>query len=231
MKKVLLGLTLLASTAFGQTITSVQDGNFFGLLTWDCLCLPTNGDTVIINHDVLMNAGIPYSAGTIIVNTTGSLTDGGVDKDIYINGGEFENHGLVDLDGFWLDSGYVINTGTMILDSLWTQDDMDNTGDLTTFDFLHDQFATFTNDADLNVTNNFANQGEFWNNDLMTVVNDFSNCNIQTSKAAFYTDGILCVQTDFISCDTLGSGTAGTGTIYIGGASTNTGDIYGPITI
>ena len=63
MKQILLSLSLIASLSFGQTvITSVQDGDFFGVGTWDCgLCVPTDGDTVIINHNINMNTGIPYN--------------------------------------------------------------------------------------------------------------------------------------------------------------------------
>jgi hypothetical protein len=56
-----------------------------------------------------MNFGIPYTTGIITVNASVSLSHGGVDKDIYFNGGEFINYGTINLAGFWLDSGNAQN--------------------------------------------------------------------------------------------------------------------------
>lgn len=233
MKNILLFLGLIGSSAFGQTtITSVADGDFFALGTWDCFCLPANGDSVIINHNVNLNFGITYDDGSITVNSNGTLTDGGIDKDFYLNGGTFFNHGFVELDGFWLDSGSVTNTGNMILDSLLTQGDMDNTGTITVFDFLHDEYVNFENTGTINVTNNFNNEGYFFNaiSGIITVINDASNCNIQNDDAYFVNDGIWCVGNDFSNCgatDTL----TGIGTLSIDGQSSNLGHVGGTLTV
>src|SRR5690606_7302078 len=76
---------------------------------------------------------------------------------------------------------------------------------------------------------NFNNQGYFINSNLITVGNDCSNCNIQSLDATFENNGILCIANDFSNCgtDTL----TGTGTIYIGGASSNLGEVKGTLTI
>lgn len=233
MKNLFLFLGLIGSTSFAQTtITSVADGDFYALGTWDCFCLPTTGDSVIINHDLNLNFGITYDDGSITVNASGALTDGGIDKDFYLNGGVFTNHGYVDLDGFWLDSGFVINTGNMVLDSLWTQGDMDNSGTITVFDFLHDEYVSFENTGTINVTNNFNNEGHFLNsvNGIITVVNDASNCNIQNDDAYFINDGIWCVGNDFTNCGTNDTLT-GIGTLSIDGQSSNFGHVSGSLTI
>jgi hypothetical protein len=163
--------------------------------------------------------------GQIIVNASGSLKDGGTDKDIYINGGEFINYGLVELDGFWLDSGSFTNEGNMLLDSLWTQDISTNSGTIITFDFLHDQLATFQNDGLIEVNNNYSNQGVFLNSSTasLAVSNDASNCNIQGNSSLFDNDGTVCVTGDFINCgaDTL----TGDGFWFVDGQASNTGDV------
>jgi hypothetical protein len=230
MKRLLLAFGLLTTTAFGQSnLTSVQDGDFFAIGTWNCICIPADGDTLVINHDINMNLGIPYTAGQITITVNGSLSDGGVDKDIYINGGTFINHGSVSLDGFWLDSGYVQNTGDMTLDSLWTQDLVDNTGTITVYDFLHDEDSTFNNNGNIEVTNNFTNQGHYYNNSTMSVANDAANCNIQTKDAIFFNNGILCISGNFSNCgdDTL----KGSGEMYIAGSSNNLGRVEGTMDI
>lgn len=227
MKQFLLALTLISSISFGQTvITSVQDGDFFGAGTWDCgLCFPTDGDTVIINHNINMNTGIPYTMGSITINSSGSLSDGGVDKDIYINGGQFINHGTLDCDGFWLDSGFVQNTGTMILDSLWTQDTMYNSNQITVYDFFNDEEGYFDDNGTIVVSNNFLNSGLFYQNGTMTVANDASNCNTQNTDATLDINGVFCAAGDFSNCgtDTLRV----TGVMYIAGNSSNLGQVDG----
>lgn len=233
MKNFLPLIFLLGSTAmFTQTKTTVADGNFFALTTWDCFCLPVNGDTLVINHKVTMNTGIAYTSGKITISGPGELTDGGVDKDILINGGEFHNYGSLDCDGFLLESGYVYNSGSFNLDSLWVRDTMDNHGAIDTYDFLNDQNGKFISIEDIAVGNNFANQGVFsLSGANMTVVNNFSNCNISSSDATFtITNGVLCVENDFLNCgtDTL-RGT--NGEIFIAGASTNGGEVEGSLEI
>lgn len=226
-------MSLLSSVTFAQTtLTSIADGDFYALATWDCFCLPANGDSVIVNHNLNLNFGITYDDGSITVNSTGALNDGGIDKDFYLNGGTFINHGYVELDGFWLDSGYVLNTGNMVLDSLLTQSDMDNSGTITVFDFLHDQFFDFENTGTITIDNNFNNEGYFNNtiNGIITVSNDASNCNIQTDDAYFVNDGLWCVANDFSNCgatDTL----VGIGTLSIDGQSSNFGHVGGNLTI
>ncbi|MEX1003517.1 MAG: T9SS type A sorting domain-containing protein [Crocinitomicaceae bacterium] len=229
MKTLGILLSIITISAFAQTKTSIKDGNFYDFTTWDCTCLPSDGDSLVINHQLVMNFGIAYTQGQIYISSQGSLTDNNTNKDIYINGGSLINYGTISLDGFLLDSGYTENNGELILDSLLTRDLMVNTESITVFDFAHDENATFVNNGEINVTNNFNNQGTFENNQLMTVVNDYSNCNIQSTDALFDCDGTLCVQNDFLNCgtDTLRGG----GMIYIGGNSTNGGEVEGSLTI
>lgn len=231
MKNLILILaSSFVTTLSAQVKTTVNDGNFFALSTWDCFCIPLNGDTLVIEHTVTMTTGIPYSAGSITINAGGQLTDDGTDKDIYINGGEFYNYGTLNCDGFWLDSGYVYNEGTMNLDSLWTQDDMNNIGLINTFDFFNDESAHFYSNNDITVNHNFANAGVFnLDGAFMLIDNNLSNCNITSSDATLDVNGMICVANDFINCgtDTL----RGTGHLYIAGASTNSGEVEGNITI
>ncbi len=225
-------LSLPGSQAgFGQiTMTSIAAGDFYSPATWDCICFPADGDTVIINHAVTMSFGIPYTAGQIQINASGSLTNS-TDLDIYINGGTFINAGIVSVGEFLLDSGYVNNSGTMTFDSLLTRDNVDNTGDITAYDFAHDQYATFTSDGDITITNNFNNEGDFFLNGLLEISNDASNCNIQTSNALMQIEGIMCIGNDFINCGTDTLRSAGTGALYIGGFSTNAGEVQGSLTV
>jgi len=229
MKFITTLLILLSTASFAQqTKTSNQNGNFYNPLIWTPVGIPTSGDTLLIGHDVAMTAGIPYSAGQIHIMSNGSLSDGGVDQDIYINGGSLINEGSLDIDGLWLDSGYITNSSNMNLDSLWTQDTMTNSGSITTIDFLNDQDGDFSTSAVLTITNNFNNQGAFQNSGEMVVENDFCNCNIQTMDAVFSNSATVCVTNDFsnFAGDTL----TGNGNYHIGGSSSNLGVFAGPFT-
>ena len=226
MKRILPVLCLFSSLSFGQTvITSIADGAFYLPTTWDCTCIPADGDSVIINHTITMNYGIPYTMGQITINSGGKLTDGGVDQSIYINGGTLVNLGTLECKNLLLDSGYIYNSNSFTLDSLLTRDSTDNSGTIVVYDFLHDQNATFTNVGTITVTNNFNNEGVFDNVGTMTVANDFSNCNIQTSNATFQIDGTLSVANNFLNCDT--DTLRGSGVVNVCGSSTNAGEMQG----
>ena len=229
MKTIAAFFTLLSFFSLAQTKTSIQNGDFWNPLTWDCTCIPQDGDSLIINHDIAMSTGIAYTSGQILINSSGSLDHNSNTHDMYIDGGSLINYGHFECDGFLLDSGYFENNGAVVLDSLWTRDNTLNTGQLTVYDFAHDQGVTFTNNGSIEVTNNFSNQGWFYNNQLMTVANNYSNCNIQSMIADYFNNGILCIDNDFINCmnDTL----LGSGTVYINGSSTNAGIVSGTITV
>lgn len=223
MKKLLLFCSL---AVFGwvnaQVYTSTQDGLFLNPLVWDCLCVPSDGDTLVVAHDLQMSTNIYYTSGQITVNNGASLTEDGTDRDIWIDGGSFINNGTLEARDIWLGAGSLTNAGTIgPLDSMWVQAPLTNSGTITVYDILNDQTADFNNSGTLTITNNFNNQGPFLNTGNITVANDFSNCNTQTMDAVFTNNNIFCITNDFSNCadDTL----AGSGNYYIGGSSANLG--------
>ena len=227
MKKIALLFSLIATTSFAQVKTSTQNGAFWNIFTWDCTCLPTDGDSLVINHDITLSTGIAFTSGQIKINAGASLSDGGNTLSFYINGGSMINDGLLEIDNLLLDAGFIENNGTANLDSVWTRSTTTNTGTLTTAAFAHDELATFTNSGTLTCIDNFANQGDYINSGVMTVGGNVSNCNIQASKAMFQNDGFFCVTGTYLNCDTL----RGTGTMYIGGTSSNTGEVEGTLLV
>lgn len=233
MKKLLLALAILPITASAQTITSVQDGDFFNPLTWDCTCIPMNGMTVNIDHAVVLNLDVAYNTGSINVSTNGSLIEDATDRAFWVDGtatfsnaGTFTSHLLLaSPDAEILNSGNMPN-----IDSVWIQGLMSNTGTMEAFDVLNDETAEFENEGMMNITNDFNNQGYYYiaSNASLEVGNDFSNCNLQTEDAYFENDGVFCITNDFSNCggDTLD----GEGNYYIGGSSSNLGVFTGDFT-
>ena len=230
MRILILSSILLSSLSFAQTRTTVMDGSFFNPLIWTPVGIPTDGDSLVIDHDVTMvDFGIPFSSGRITINSGASLSDDGAGLDIYCNGGSLINHGTIDCNDIWLDSGELENHGSITLDSMWTQGTVLNTGELTTYDLLTDQNEQWTNDGTVNVENNHNNQGVFINNGQLYVGNNFANWNTQTSDATFDCNGYLCVENDWSNAnadDTV----RGSGYIFVVGASSNLGIMEGTLT-
>jgi hypothetical protein len=223
MKKLLLFIGVLSSGfASAQVYTSTQNGDFLNPFNWDCTCIPSDGDTLVIAHDMQMTTGIYYTTGQITVNNGASLVEDGTDRDIWVNGGSFINNGTIEARNIWVASGSMENTGVIgPLDSLWVQTPFVNSGAITVYDILSDQTADFNNSGTLTITNNFNNQGDFLNTGEISVANDFSNCNTQAMDAIFTNNNLFCITNDFSNCD--GDTLQGSGHYYIGGSSANIG--------
>lgn len=232
MKTKLLLLCLISVTGFAQINTTTGSGNFFNPFLWDCLCMPENGDTLVINHDMELTGSIYYNIGQIKINSIGSLTEDGSDRDVWVDGtGSLINNGTFDCYRLYVSDGLFQNTSNAVyFDSLWNQGTILNSGMMTVFDIFNDQTGDFTNSGNFVVENNFVNSGVFANegSGIIDVGKDFSNCNLQTMNAMFINDGVFCISEDFSNCldDTL----AGSGEYYIGMSSLNAGRFEGNFT-
>ncbi len=65
-----ISLCLITFPSFGISITSVSNGDFNNVATWDCSCVPTNVDDVTIIHDVYSNTYVPMRDLTISNGST-----------------------------------------------------------------------------------------------------------------------------------------------------------------
>lgn len=226
MKNGVVILMFVSINGFAQIQTTTGSGNFFNPLLWDCLCVPANGDTLVINHDMEMTASIYYTTGKITIDYNGSLTEDGNNRDVWVDGGSLWNFGTFDCYRLYISDGSFYNAGTSVyFDSLFNQASISNTGSITAYDFLNDQTGSFNNSSNVIIENNFNNQGYFFNNGNIEVGNDFSNCNIQTMDAMFKNFGVFCVAEDFANCldDTL----SGNGEYFVGGDALNAGSMDG----
>lgn len=233
MKRLLLLLLLTPLSGISQTKTTVQDGDFFNPLVWDCTCLPENGDQLIINHNLVLNIDVAYDNGSITINSSGSLIDDGNDRAFWVDGtGILDNAGTFTSHLFLASpDADITNTGDMpSLDSVMNQGSFINSGSFEAFDFLNDQTGYFENSNMVTINNDFNNQGEFYIDAgaSVEVANDFSNCNLQSEYAWFENDGIMCISNDFSNCpdDTL----AGSGDYFVSGNSSNLGVFSGDFT-
>ena len=218
MKKLLLIALLIPFINSAQTKTTVANGNFYNPGTWDCFCLPANGDNLIINHTLNMDFDIYYTSGQITINAGGSFTEGGTDRNFWADGtGTLINHGTFTAHLVAFSPGATLtNSGNFIgIDSLWNQGTFTNTGTAGILDFWNDQTATFTNTGNLSNSDSLFNQGVFTNGGSATiydVLNDemaqFSNSgdltilNNMNNQGYFNTQGTIDLNNDFSNCNT-----------------------------
>jgi len=227
MKRLLLILLVVPFFGTSQVRTSTAAGDFLNPLIWNPIGIPTNGDSLVINHAIVMNTGIYYTSGQILINGSGSLMEDGIDRAMYIDGGSLVNHGTFKSHHLWVASnGYITNTGNIVdIDSMLNQAMYTNTGTISVFDFANDEMATYINNGALTVTSNFHNQGLITSTGTIDVANDFSNCNTQNLDALFINDGAFCIGNDFLNCG--GDTMSGFGSYFIGNLSTNLGVFSG----
>jgi hypothetical protein len=140
----LLIFTFITLQFKAQTATSIANGNWTNPLTWNCTCVPTSGYSVTINHSVTLNTSMFFNAGGITINNTGLLIqDASNNRDIWINGGYFNNNGTANFRYFLVSAGTLSNTGsytvaamtnsvaftnsgTIKMDSMWVAGNLTN---------------------------------------------------------------------------------------------------------
>ena len=179
MKKILLLTLLLPTIGFSQTVrTSTQAGDFINPLNWNPIGLPASGDSIIINHAMVMTTNIYYTAGRITISGSGSLIEDATDRSFWadgdgsvVNSGTFTAHLLLVSP-----NAEMTNMGNFAgVDSVWNQGLIMNMGMMESYDILNDETATFHQHSSLLVNNNMNNQGFFHMMAVgqTTVMNDF----------------------------------------------------------
>lgn len=231
MKKLLLIALLAPMFSFAQTNrVSVSAGNFLNPLIWSPAGIPASGDSLTINHAVVLNTSVYYTAGRITVNPSGSLIEDATDRSFWADGtGSVVNSGTFTAHLLLVSPlAAMTNMGNFAgVDSVWNQGTIMNSGSMDSYDVLNDETGTFHQHGTLFVNHDMNNQGYFHTNNTAstTVGNNFSNCNIQSMDAWFENNGFMCIGNDFANCagDTL----TGTGEYAIGNAGTNLGVFEG----
>ncbi|GEM_PF-5697305 len=218
MKKVLLFLLLIPLTSLGQTNrTTISSGDFYNPLIWSPAGIPSNGDSLIINHDVILNLDVYYTSGQILINSSGSLTEGGADRSVWIDGGSLVNHGVYTSHLIWVSSGgFITNTGSMnSIDSVLAQGAITNSGIAGINDFWIAVGGSMDNSGTLTNTDSMLVQGPFINTGFATVYDlavdemaTFDNSHMLTVTNNMHNQGrinntwSIDVANDFSNCNT-----------------------------
>jgi hypothetical protein len=116
MKKSLLALIALATTALAadaRVVTTTMNGNATNPLTWNCLCIPMDGDTIVINHALTLDVDYGYTMGGVQINAGGSVTGNLNTRILAVGGGYFLNNGTVNVAYMYHSAGTFTNNGTI----------------------------------------------------------------------------------------------------------------------
>lgn len=214
MKKNLLTTLALfvftMSAGFAQlTATSVQDGNWLSISTWDCNCIPFPSYSVTINHDVILDTSYAHISGTFLISSGASLRSDATPRVFAQTGGTFTNNGTFEFDTLAITSGTFINNDSLLIDQFGTTG-----GTLTNNDYIscdsmanygsyinhglnetvaYTNAATLDNDGEL-VLMNFTNMGtynhesggsmealNFWNTGTLNNHADITATNVTNS--------------------------------------------------
>lgn len=189
---------------FAQTRTSVANGNWTMPTTWDCMCVPTPGSDVVINHTVTLTSNWGYTSGSITINAGGSLIQDATPRAFGQSGGSFNNAGTVTLSKMGFQGGTLSNSGTINSnDSLYLAVNLNNTGTIQSNNLYSS--AQLTNSGGISGIN-FFNNGTFINSTTITFINHYNN-------ATSYNNGILNF-TDYTNAGKFYNNVNGLLTIY-----------------
>ncbi len=155
---------LFVTYLFAQTRTTIANGNWTVPTTWDCMCVPTPGSTVVINHTVTLTSDWGQPSGSITINASGSLIQDATPRAFGQSGGSFSNAGFVRISKMAFSGGNLINSGVIeSVDSLYLATSIANDGSIT--------------------SNNLFNSSVLTNNNTINGINFFNNSTFQNSTS------------------------------------------------
>lgn len=203
MKQLLLSAAMifsLSGTISARIVTTQANGNATNPFTWDCLCVPVDGDTIIINHALTLDVDYAFTMGGVQINASGSVTGNASNRIFGVSGGYFLNNGTMNM-------GYVFHNGGTFTN---------NTTITVTLNAGFDQAVTTINNGTLNVNDTLLI------NTLATFQNNGTvNCP-EILNAGTYNNSGTTVADNFWSSGTL---THSSGLIQLAMSIYNTGNI------
>lgn len=169
MKQILLSAALLFSACnflSARIVTTQANGNATNPFTWDCTCIPVDGDTIIINHALTLDVDYAYTMGGIQVNASGSLTGNANNRIFGVSGGYFINNGTVNMAYIFQNGGSFTNNSTITVTRNAGLDQSVTLVNMGTFNvndtLLINTQATFQNNGTMN-SPEVLNAGTFLN--------------------------------------------------------------------
>lgn len=128
MKKVPLLIMMLSFAVVlnARIVNSQNSGNATNPLTWDCLCIPVDGDTIMINHAVTLDVDYAFTMGGIHITSSGSLSGNSPARILGVSGGFLINDGSLDMGylahngGIFTNNDTIYVSGSLLIDQAVT---------------------------------------------------------------------------------------------------------------
>lgn len=220
MKKLILLVSSFAFvlTPYCQAVrTSIADGLGTNPFVWDCICLPLPNDSIIINHDIVLNIDFGFTDGAVVINPTGSLVGDSPNRNFAFSGAaNFVNNGVFNVARVAFFGGSAINGGTFTADSFFTA--------ITTI-------PGWVSNGAMNINYSYWNTGRFnigAAGQLIVGDNFYNGDSLITGvNAVLVNDGAIRINQDFANSDTI----RGLGQICIYGSSLNLGVMTGSMDV
>lgn len=179
MKQLCIFLFAIAATCTlnATVITSAANGNATNPFTWNCTCIPQDGDTIIINHAITLDVDYAFTMGGIQINAGGSVTGNSGQRIFGVSGGYFINNGTVNIGylahngGTFVNNGSITVGGSLLIDQTVTL--VNNAGLIVGDTVYINTNATLQNNFAMNTTE-LLSDGTITNPGNLTATNLFT---------------------------------------------------------
>lgn len=211
-----------------QFINSVSDGTFNSSSTWDCLCVPTDGDSIRITHVVVLDTDLHFQSGKMVIQSPGQLLQDAFERALWLDGTtNLHNSGTFGINKIRIsDEAYVYNNLNFVsVDSLINEADFTNNSSVEVSVIQNKHGANLDNNGSITASNTIYNEGYFEHSGTMQVFQNFENCS-DSEDAVFNFSGTVCIVGNFINCES--DSVKGSGVMNISGVAQNDGVISGP---
>jgi hypothetical protein len=188
---LLLACGLTASAANATVITSAANGNVTNPFTWDCTCIPVDGDTIVIQHALTLDVDYAFTMGSVIIQAGGSVTGNSGSRILGVSGGTFINYGTLNVGYLAHNGGSFYNyanitvLGSLLIDQAVT---LNNDGT-----FLVGDTAAVNTNATLINTSSF-NATDLLSDGTITNTGNISAFNLFTSGTLTHSGTALILQ-------------------------------------
>ncbi|MBE7443546.1 MAG: T9SS type A sorting domain-containing protein [Flavobacteriales bacterium] len=226
LNSLLFVCILLTSSVYSINYTSQTDGNWTSPSTWTPLGVPVSGDSIVINHHIILDVSFISTSGSLTINTGGSLIQDTLNRFVSIDNTSFlfTNYGIIDVDSIFSRSIMLNDVGGRIIaNRCLTNNSFVNNSELEFYHF--ESRATFLNNDMLAFNQLLVSNGHFVNKGVV-------NGELVTNKALISNDtlGVVSISDNLYN----GVGDIGEwatfinhGLVEIGGSFYNFISVYG----
>ncbi|MGQ0829829.1 MAG: T9SS type A sorting domain-containing protein [Bacteroidota bacterium] len=175
---LVIAIFLLGIKVQAQTTVTVSNGNWSNPAIWSPPGVPSISDTVIIDHNVILDQDISFLSGSLTVNA--SIMEDLTSREISLLTSNFTNEGIVVVSFFKFMDGMIINKDSLYIKRNFSAMNapIDNSGIIHVVDTLEiNNGGDLTNSGVVTTDNFIDNEGSITNNALITT-KDILNGNI-----------------------------------------------------